>query len=136
MSTPDRLSDRTLIKALSLKFERLPALLSRSLKLDLVPALFSRPRKNVSGHIVLFLIMSAIIVPLAYYFGVRPSDPSMHSSAAPKLASINSQPIELPPPPLPRNEAVPIAAEGSARPAGSQNAIKPASLGYTAFPEI
>jgi hypothetical protein len=136
MSTPDQLSNRTLIKVLSLKFERLPALLSRSLKLDLVPALFSRPRRNFSGPVVLFLIMSAIVVPLAYYFIVRPSDPSMHFSAAPKLASINSQPIELPPPPLPRNEAVPIAAEGSARPAGSLNAIKPASFGNTAFPEI
>jgi hypothetical protein len=136
MSTPDQLSDRTLIKALSLKLERLPTLLSRSLKFDLVPALFSRPRRNFSGHVVLSLIMSAIGVPLAYYFIVRPSDPSMLFSAAPKFASINSQPIELPPPPLPRNEAVPIAAEGSARPTGSMDAIKPASFGNTGFAEI
>ena len=136
MSTPDRLSDQTLIKALSLKFERLPTLLSRWLKFDLVPTLFSRPRKNFPGHVVLFLIMSAIIVLLAYYFVMRPSDPSIHFSAASKLASINSQPIEQPPLPLPRDEAVPIAAQGIAGPAGSMNAIKPASSRNTAFSEI
>jgi hypothetical protein len=83
-------------------------------------------RGNIQVAAIIFLVVSAIAAPLAYYFAVRPPNPRMDFSSASKLASMDLEPVEVPPVPLPRNDSLLITVQGSVLRSGSMNTIKPA----------
>jgi hypothetical protein len=117
-----------------LKFERPSALVSRSVKSTLTAAL--PLRRNFVGAAALVLIAGAIVVVLAHYIVLRPSDPRTDLSGTSKNASTNPQLVEALRLPPARTEAPPIAVRESAPIAGSLNAIQPESVRDTVDPEI
>ena len=121
----------TLMKTLSLKFERPSILLSRSVKSPLTAV--SPLRRDFVGAAALVLIAGAIVVVLGLYLVPGPSDPRTDLSGT--STSTNPQLVEAPPLP-PRIEATPIAAQESAAIVGSLKAIQPDSIGDTVDPEI
>jgi hypothetical protein len=118
----------------TLKFGRRSALLSRSVKSPLT--VVSPFRRNLVGAATLVLIAGAIVVVLAHYLVLRPSNPRTDLSGTSKFASTNPRLVEAPRLPPARAEAPPIAAPEGTPVLGSLNAIQLESVRDTVDPEI
>jgi hypothetical protein len=131
---PGRRPDGIGIVRRTLKFRRRSALVSRSVKSPLT--VVSPLRRNLVGAAALALIAVAIVVVLAHYLVLRPSNPRTDLSGTSKLASTNSWLLESPRLPPARTEAPQVAAPEGAPIDGSLNAIQPESVRDTVDPEI